>query len=194
MVGDNWRHLGDVLVKDSMALQPELFDSGLHIDRVPMGDDVEHEAESPELFFLSLTQWLAYFAPVTVTKAPTKRMPRFLAVQLYQDSPAKLRVAGVTQDMDRFGCAPDLGQRLSHGRRPIFDLQEAHDAARLKVSKFEGSTQTNKVLPLGLRAFKVKVAKVQFIERRVVGFCAQTPEFSAAQVGQSYLMRPPHLP
>ncbi len=67
----------------------------LHVDRVPMDDDVEGQAESAKLFLLSLAEWASDFTTLAMMDPAAKLVPQLLAVQLCQDSSAEWLVVNV---------------------------------------------------------------------------------------------------
>ena len=59
MFVNQWREPGHVFRENWKALSPGLLECRIDIKRVPENDDVDHEAKSPKLVFLSFPIALA---------------------------------------------------------------------------------------------------------------------------------------
>lgn len=88
MAPDQRGEAGDVGVLDGRAFAPELVEHGVHVDRVPMGNDVEGEVERAELLLLPEAQRAADLAIVAVEDSAAELVAQLLAVQLGQDAPS----------------------------------------------------------------------------------------------------------
>jgi hypothetical protein len=84
MAPDDWRKARDIGVDDVRSFFSDLGQSFLHIDRIPMGNGVERETESAELFFLALTKRASDFAPFAMTNAATKFVTLSAARPIYR--------------------------------------------------------------------------------------------------------------
>jgi hypothetical protein len=98
MSPDQRGEVGDVVVADLDAAQPELLDGFLHVDGVPVHDDVEGEAQGPKLFFLPLLKRTSDFAAFAMMNAPAEAVTQFRVVELGQDAPAEWRVVDIAQN------------------------------------------------------------------------------------------------
>ena len=94
MAPDQRGEVGDVVVVDLDAALPELLDGFLHVDGVPMHDDVEGEAQGSKLFLLALLKRTSDFAALAMMNAPAKAVTQFRVVELGVDGCLKPHVFG----------------------------------------------------------------------------------------------------
>ena len=59
MAPDQRGQVGDVVVVDVHALPPDVANGFLHVDGVPVDDDIDGEAQGAKLLFLALLEWAA---------------------------------------------------------------------------------------------------------------------------------------
>ena len=135
MSPDQRGEVRDVVVADLDAAQPELLDGFLHVDGVPVNDDVEGEAQGSKLLFLPLLKRASDFAAFAMMNAPAKAVTQFRVIELGQDAPAERRVVDIAQNVDCFGDPADFREYARQGGRPIPDLERPHDACRLEMSR-----------------------------------------------------------
>src|SRR5271165_1601085 len=87
MAPDQRGEMGDVIVADIHAVQPDLANGLLHIDGVPMHDDIESEAKGAKLLFLPLLKRASDLAAFAVMNASAKAVTQFRMVELGQNAP-----------------------------------------------------------------------------------------------------------
>lgn len=95
MAPDQWGDVGKVVFVDFHAAQPDLLNGFLHVDRVPVHDGVESEAQGTELLLFSLSQRASDFAALAMVNAPPEAVTQFCMVELGQDTPPERRVVDV---------------------------------------------------------------------------------------------------
>ncbi len=109
MSPDERRESGEIGVFDHPALDFELGYHFLHIDRIPVNDDVKQQAQRTEFFLLPLPQRAADFAAFTQEDTPAEAMAQFVTIQLREDAASECRVVDVAQDVDRLDEEPAPG-------------------------------------------------------------------------------------
>ena len=82
MAPDQRGEVGEVLVADVHAVPPQLLDGFLHVDGVPMHDDVEGQAKGAKLLFLPPLKGASYFAAFARMNAPAPAVTQFCVVEL----------------------------------------------------------------------------------------------------------------
>ena len=123
MAPDQWGEVGEVVFVDFHAAQPDLPDGFLHVDRVPVRDGVEGEAQGAELLLLPLSQRASDFAALAMMDTPSEAVTQFRVVELGQDAPPERRVVDVVKNVDGLGDPADFGQRPRQGGRFVPDLE-----------------------------------------------------------------------
>ncbi len=185
MAPDQRGEVGDVVVADVHAVQPDLANGFLHVDGVAMHDGVERQAKGAKLLFLSLLEWAADFAAFAVMDAPSEAMAQFRVVELGQDAPSERRVVDVVEDVDRLGDPADFGQRARQGGRLVPDLERPHDAGGLEMPKFQRAYEADDIGPIIPDQREIDDAFAEFVERTVIGFAIDPPQLDVAEVGQA---------
>ena len=82
MAPDQRGEVGDVVVVDIHALLPDVANGFLHVDGVPMHDDVEGQAKGAKLLFLPPLKGASYFAAFARMNAPAPAVTQFCVVEL----------------------------------------------------------------------------------------------------------------
>jgi hypothetical protein len=82
MAPDQRGEVGEVLVADVHAVPPQLLDGFLHVDGVPMHDDVEGQAKGAKLLFLPPLKGASFFAAFARMNAPAPAVTQFCVVEL----------------------------------------------------------------------------------------------------------------
>ncbi len=185
MAPDQRGEVGDVVVADVHAVQPDLVDGLLHVDGVPMHDCIEREAKGPELLFLSLLERTPDFAAFAVVNAPAEAMAQFRVVELGQDAPAERRVIDVVQDVDCLGDPADFGERAGQGGWLIFHLKGAHDAGSFEVPEFQRAGEADEIRPVLADQREIDGAFADAVERAVIGFAVDPPQPGVAKVSEA---------
>jgi hypothetical protein len=134
---------------------------------------------------LALAQRASDFAAVAVMDAPPELVAQLLPVELKQYPTPEWSVVDVAQDVQRLDDAPEFGQGLGQRRRAVFDLQHAHDACGLEVTKLERSGQADQVRPVFPDQSDVDPAPGERIELSVSRLAVDPPELRAADVRQT---------
>ena len=101
MTPDQRGEVGEIVVADFHAVQPDLVGGFLHIDGVPVHDGIECEAKGAKLFFLSLLERASDFAALAMVNAPAEAMTQFSVVELGQDASPERRIVNVAQNIVR---------------------------------------------------------------------------------------------
>ena len=157
----------------------------LHIDCVPVYDGVECQAERPKLFLLALAERAFDFATFPVINASPQSVSEFLTVQLHQNSPAECGVVDVVQDVERLDDAPELGESFGQGRRPILDLQHAHDACGFELAQLERPSQPDQVGPVLDDQTDIDGPVGDRAERAIIGVFIDAPEPGPADISKA---------
>src|SRR4051794_33541306 len=119
MAPDERGEVGDVLIADVHAVPPQLLDGFLHVDGVPVHNDVEGEAQGPKLFFLPLLKRTSDFAAFAMMNAPAKAVTQFRVVELGQDASVERRIVDIAQNYVEYG---EQEERRSLGRTSFLKL------------------------------------------------------------------------
>jgi len=98
MAPDERSEVGDIVVADVDAVQPEMTNGFLHVAGVPMHDGIEGEAEGAKMLFLPLLKRTSDFAAFAMMNAPAEPMTQFRVVELGQDAPAKRWVVNIVKN------------------------------------------------------------------------------------------------
>lgn len=167
MPPDERRQPREVGLLDRPALSLELGQHFLHVDRIPVNDDVEQHAQRTEFFLLPLAQGAADFTAFTQEDAPAEAMAQFLTIQLREDATPEHRIVDVAQDVERLDDAAELGQGTREGRRIVLHLQGAHDAGGLQVPEFQRSGKPNQVGPIRPRRTNAAESLVSMVRYRI---------------------------
>jgi hypothetical protein len=77
--GSAWRQASDVFWFDTVAFGHEVAENGVHIDRVPEHDEIDHESECPQLVFLALAVTLSQFSTLSMKDGPGELVAAFLS-------------------------------------------------------------------------------------------------------------------
>ena len=96
---DQRGEVGEIVVADFHAVQPDLVGGFLHVDGVPMHDGIECEAKGAKLLFLPLLERASDFAALAMVNAPAEAMTQFSVVELGQDASPERRIVNVAQNM-----------------------------------------------------------------------------------------------
>ena len=119
MAPDDRGEAGDIGAGDACAFGGDLAQGFLHVDRIPMDDGVEGEAEGAGLILLSLAQRIADFAALAVMDSPSETMAQFLAVELDQDAVAKGGIINIAQDVNGFNDSSEFRQGAGEAGRSL---------------------------------------------------------------------------
>src|SRR5271165_7570075 len=186
MAPDQRGEMGDVIVADIHAVQPDLANGLLHIDGVPMHDDIESEAKGAKLLFLPLLKRASDLAAFAVMNASAKAVTQFRMVELGQNAPPERRIVDVVKDVDCLGDPADFGKRARQGRWFIPDLQCAHDTSRLEMPEFQRAGEADAIGPVFADQREIDGAFTQAVERAVVGFPVDPPQPGVTEVSQPW--------
>ena len=85
MAPDQRGEVDDVIVVGIHAVQPDLANSLLHVDGVPVHDRIESETEGAKLLFLPLLKRTPDFAAFAMMDTPAEAVTQFCVVELGQD-------------------------------------------------------------------------------------------------------------
>jgi hypothetical protein len=143
MAPDQRGQVGDVVVVDIHALLPDVANGFLHVDGVPVYDDIEGEAQGAKLLFLSLLKWTSDLPAFAMVNAAAEAMAQFRVVELGQNAPPERGVVDVVKNMDCLGDPADFGKRTSQTGRFVLDLECSHDSRRLEMPKFQRADETD---------------------------------------------------
>jgi hypothetical protein len=94
--------VGEIVVADFHAVQPDLVGGFLHVDGVPVHDGIECEAKGAKLLFVPLLERASDFAALAMVNAPAEAMTQFSVIELGQDASPERRIVNVAQNMDCF--------------------------------------------------------------------------------------------
>ena len=97
MAPDQRGEVGNVIVVDIHAVQPDLADGFLHVDGVPMHSGIEGETQAAQLLFLPLLKRTPDFAAFAMMDTPAEAVTQFSMVELGQDAAAERRVVDVVR-------------------------------------------------------------------------------------------------
>jgi len=75
MAPDQRGEVGEIVVADVHAVQPDLVDGFLHVDGVPVHDGIEGEAKGAKLLFLPLLKRASDFAALAMVKVLSALVP-----------------------------------------------------------------------------------------------------------------------
>ncbi len=154
---DEWRESREIGVLDSSTLGLGLGYHFLHIDRIPVHDDVEQQAQRTEIPFLPLTQGAADFAAFTQEDATAETVAQFLSIQLSEDSTSKRWIVDVAQDVERLDDAPELGQGPREGGRIVLQALARYGKPEI-FNTVQGSQFTCEVFTGVLVANKIAIS------------------------------------
>ena len=107
------------------ALDAELVQCRIHVDRVPGHDDIHHQAECFELVVLTLSVALPQFAALAVEHGAGELMTALSTVELHQNAAAVGLIVDEPEQVERLDEAAELLERVSQLARAIFGLQGA---------------------------------------------------------------------
>jgi hypothetical protein len=112
-------------------------------------------------------------------------MTVFAFIQLLEDAASFGRIVDVSERMNRFVDAAQLGHGLRQPGRAIANLEHSHDGGGLNHAQLEGSRQSQQVIPVLLNAFGLDPVTGDRVEWPVVGGGVHPPVARPADVGDS---------
>ena len=98
MAPDQRGEMGDVIVADIHAVQPDVAKGFLHVDGAPVDDGIEGEAQGAELLFLPLLKRASNLPAFTMVNTPAETMTQFRVVELGQNAPPERRIVDVVKN------------------------------------------------------------------------------------------------
>ncbi len=170
MAPDQRGEVGDVIVVGIHAVQPDLANSLLHVDGVPVHDRIESKTEGAKLLFLPLLKRTPDFAAFAMMDTPAEAVTQFCVVELGQDAPPKGRVVDIMKNVDGLGDPADFGERAGQGSRLVPDLERPHDARRLEMPEFQRAGEADDIRPVFADQREIDGAFAEVVERAVIGF------------------------
>jgi hypothetical protein len=134
---DQRRQSGDIFRLYGKTFGPELFESRIHVERVPQDNNVHHEAQRAKLIFLSLPVALAQFAPLPMKDGPRQFVSVLATIQLGERPSAFGLVIDIRKAVNGFIDASEFGDCLSQLRWAVVNPKRSHDRGSLNHAELE---------------------------------------------------------
>ncbi len=113
-----------------MAGAIELVESGLEVAGRSQNQDVEHEPERSQLFFLALPVALTELTAVPMEEPPGQAVTGLVAVELDEDVPTVGGTADELEQVERLRDPAELGEGAGQGGRARDAPQRAQEGLR----------------------------------------------------------------
>ena len=168
----------------SMPLLPDVANGFLHVDGVPVYDDIEGEAQGAKLLFLALLKRTSDLPAFAMVDAPAEAMAQFRVVKLSQNAPSEGRIVNVVKSVDCLGDPADFGKRTSQTGGFIPDLECSRDSRRLEMPEFQRAGQVDHVGPVFPDQREIDGVFAEAVERAVIGLPVNPPQPGITEVSQ----------
>ena len=171
---------------DFSALRSEVCQHLLHVNGIPMCDDIEGQAKGTQLLFLPLFEGVSDFTPISVMYFSGEFMTEFLLVELDENTATVIGIVDVVQDMQGLDEPPQMHERTGECGGAIPNLQNAHDARCLEVAQFQRTCEAHQIFPVVKDQFVVDGPLCHLTDAAVLIRFPDTPNTGPADVSQPW--------